>query len=576
MNWLLKRLPAVRPARSALAGAATLWVLGFCLSVLLTSRVAAGEPATATTSGVSPGAGGASAAAQRLAGEIDAAIAASQRAAGIEPGAVVEDAGFARRVTLDLAGRIPTTAELQAFLDDPAPGKRRRLIERLLTTADYAFHQRNQLDLLLLARLRRDGAWRDYLLQASRERRPWDQLLREILLPEREQPDEAGAAAFLRHRAKDLDALTNDTSSLLFGINIACAKCHDHPLVVDWEQRHYFGMASFFKRTYTTRGGSVAERFEGDVRFTTIYGEEKDASFMFLSGARVEEPAVERSDAEWKQVRQQIKEAEKNDQADPPPLPAFSPRAQLVDLALEDPRRYLAKNVANRLWARLLGRGLVDPLDQMHSENPPSHPALLERLAEELVAHDYQLSHLVRAIMISDTYARSSRLADAEPPPPEAFAVALPRPLTPHQLALSLSLATRDPAALPGPAKPSDWEQQRAAWEQRAEGWARRFEIPSPRFQVPVEEAMLLSNGTEMQQDLLADRSDRLVGALQKQPSVPEQIDRAFRAILSRPAEPAERERLAAYLEARRDRPVAGLRQMVWALLTSAEFRFNH
>lgn len=512
-----------------------------------------------------------------LSRRIDAAINLQLEQAGVEPAAGVCDTTFARRATLDLAGRIPTTAELRDFLSCQSGKKREQLVDRLLASSDFAFHQRNELDMLLLARLQWDDRWRAYLLDATRENRPWDRVLREILLPEQEHPEDEGAAAYLRHRAKDVDALTNDTSSLLFGVNIACAKCHDHPLVIDWEQQHYFGMTAFFERTYPTRRGFVSERFDGDVQFTTISGEEKTASFMFLTGVTVDEPQVERDEEQWRQVRQQIKDAEKNDQAEPPPRPEFSPRRELIELALQDEHRYLARNIANRVWARLMGRGLVHPLDQMHSENPPSHPELLELLANELVEHKYDLQHLIRGIVLSDTYARSAHASRDDPlPAPELFAVRRPRPLTPHQLALSLAIASSNPDTLPGSEMPEDWEVTRKQWEQRAEPLARRFEIPTDQFQIPVEEALLLSNGQQIQNDFLADRNDRLVGLL-KQTDEPQQlIDAAFLAVLSRYAEEAEREQVAAYLANRADRPVAGLQQFVWTLLTSAEFRFNH
>lgn len=513
-----------------------------------------------------------------LSERIDAAIRQRMEAAGVEGAPLVGPAAFARRVTLDLAGRIPTRNELQEFLAAEEADARAALVARLLDSPDFAFHQRNELDILLLARLRWDDRWRQYLLEATRENRPWDQLFRELMLPEQHRPEDSGAAAFLRHRAQDLDALTNDTSALLFGINIACAKCHDHPLVLEWEQADYFGMASFFKRTYATRRGLVAERFEGNLRFTTVLGEERDASFMFLTGVKVDEPQFERGDEEWKRLREQIQKAEQDEKAEPPPRPEFSPRAKLVELALtEEDHRYLARNIANRIWARLMGRGLVHPLDQMHAENPPSHPELLDLLTEELVQHEYDLRHLIRAIVLSDAYARSSRPADgAEPPPADLFAVRSPIAMTPFQLSLSLLVASRNPETWPGARKPAEWPEQRQQWESRAEGLARQFEIPVGLFQVPVEEALLLSNGAQAEGELLADHGDRLVGYLKGIEEIDKRIDQAFMAVLSRLPDADERARVTAYLNEREDRPVAATSQLVWALLTSAEFRFNH
>jgi hypothetical protein len=513
-----------------------------------------------------------------LSAAIDQAVQLSLEKQGIKPAAAASEQQYLRRVTLDLAGRIPTTAETKEYLVDNDPQKRVRLIDRLLASADFAFHQRNELDILLLARLQWNNDWRDYLLQAAREHRGWDQLIREVLLPEKMRPEDQGAAAFLKQRAKDLDAMTNDTSTLLFGVNIACAKCHDHPLVYDWQQDHYFGFASFFKRTIATRRGMLAERFEGDLKFKTTAGEEKQAELMFLDGTRVEETLVSRSDDEWKEIREKFKQAERDDKADPPPSPPFSPREKLVEIALGgEGQPLVARNLANRLWARFMGHGLVHPLDQMHSENPPSHPDLLDRLTEALIRSDYDMRPLIRAIVLSNVYGRSSQWSGDELRPlPERFAVQVPRPLTPLQYSLSLWIAVRRPDALPGAEKPEDWFTQREQWEKRSEGLARKFEIPEEHFQISAEEALLLSNSQQIEGEYLRIENDTLLGYLKSLDDRGEKIRAAFTAVLARDPEEAEVAMVEQHLATRSDRDEAALQQVVWALLTSAEFRFNH
>jgi len=495
---------------------------------------------------------------------------------GVTPAPIAEDAEFLRRVTLDLAGRIPIAEETRAFLADGSTEKRTALVDRLLSEPDFAFHLRNEIDLLLLARIKNDDDWRAYLLQATQEGRAWDQVFREVILPERERPDERGPAAFLRERIKELDDLTNDTASLFFGVNVSCAKCHDHPLVADWEQRHYFGMASFFRRSYQTKKGQLAERFDGDVKFTDVAGEEHQAAFMFLTGATVEEPELGLSDEERKRVQDAIRVAEKEDDAEPPPLPEFSPRTEFVRLALEDGERF-SRNIVNRTWARLTGRGLVHPLDQMHSENLPSHPELLDHLAQGLVEAGYDLKPLIREIVLSDTYARTSQWpVDAELPAPELFARAVARPLTPRQFALSLQIAATNPDQLPGPVKPEDWSTKREELEKRSNGLAQTLEIPGDNFQVSVDEALLFSNGERITNEYLRDGSGDLVGYLKALDDNGALIDSAFMSVLSREPVDVEREAYAAYLADRSDRRVDAIRQVVWTLLTSPEFRFNH
>jgi hypothetical protein len=509
---------------------------------------------------------------------IDTCIAERHSAAGVTPAPVIDDGAFLRRVTLDLAGRIPTSAETREFVAMLAADKRTQLVDQLLASADFAFHQRNELDLLLLARIERDDDWRAYLLDAVRENRSWDRLFREVLLPERERPGDKGAAAFLRERVRELDDLTNDTAALFFGVNVSCAKCHDHPLVEDWKQQHYFGMASFFKRTYRTKQGLLAERFDGRLKFNTTSGEEHDAQFMFLTGVSIEEPQAERTDEERKQIEAAIKRAEKEDNADAPPLPDFSPRTELVRLALEDRERdFLARNMVNRTWARLTGRGLVHPLDQMHSANPPSHPELLAWLARDFAANGYDLKRLIRGIVLSETYARDSRWNGAgDFPPPELFAVGAARPLTPRQFALSLNIATADPEQLPGLEKPDYWPQRREALESQSQDLAGRFEIPDDNFQVSVDEALLFSNDDRIQNDALRDAGDRLVGRLKSIGDDGAAVAAAFEAVLSRAPTADEQAAFAGYLGERGARRVEGIQQVVWALVTSPEFRFSH
>ena len=173
---------------------------------------------------------------------IDHYIDARLQTDNILPAKPASDTVFLRRATLDLAGRIPTTVEGKAYAADQNPEKRDGLIETLLASPDFAYHQRNELDSLLLARLKTDDAWRAYLLSAVRENRPWDQLFREMMTSQDESAEKKNPALeFLRARSKSAEEMTNETSTLFFGVSINCAKCHDHPLVDDWKQDHFYG-----------------------------------------------------------------------------------------------------------------------------------------------------------------------------------------------------------------------------------------------------------------------------------------------------------------------------------------------
>ncbi len=492
--------------------------------------------------------------------------------------ALLSESAFIRRVTLDLAGRIPTVAELEQFRNSESLNKRVELVQRLIDSPDFAFHHRNELDTLLLRRLEHNDQWRAYLLEATQQNRPWNQIFREIMLPEDACPDDARPATFLRRRIRDLDAMTNDTSKIWFGVNVACAKCHDHPLADDWTQAHYYGVASFFKRTFQTRNGSLGERFDGRIKYMTTDGDELEAEFMFLTGKKIREPKLELDEAKLKEYREAIKNSEKDDKAPSPPKPDFRPRAQLVDAALADTEQdFFARNIANRIWARMFGRGLVHPLDQMHSENEPSHPELLQLIASDLRAHGFDLRRLRQAIAMSDAYARQSRLLDdIDPPSEHLFAHAVPRPLTPHQLSLSFRIATSNPKELTGLASQNDWEKQRQELERQSEGVARQIEIPDDGFQVPISEALWLSNNPQVERDYLSASNNRLVGYLGSIQSNEELVVAASKSILSREPRPEEQSALVRHLESKPDHRSAAIDQVVWALLATPEFRFNH
>jgi hypothetical protein len=492
---------------------------------------------------------------------------------GVTPAPPADDATLVRRVTLDLAGRIPTAAEVKAFVASADPAKRVQLVDRLMASPGFVRHQAAEFDALLMAGYR--ASLRDYLSRAFTENKSWDRIFRDLLVPDESDPDKKGAGEFLRLRVRDTDKLTTEVSALFFGVNVSCAQCHDHPLVSDWKQDHYYGMKSFFARTFDN-GGFVAEREIGLVKFQTTKGAGRDAKLMFLTGAVIDTPTLREPTKEEAKRDKDHFDGFKQRKAAPPP-PAYSVRAQLVDLALRpDQRGFFAKAIVNRLWHRFFGRGLVTPLDQMHSENPPSHPELLDALARDTAEHGYDLRRLIRGLVLSRAYARSSRWEGGDPPPPQLFAVARVRPLSPLQLATALRIATADPASLTG-LKPEEFEKRMESLGARARSFAASLDLPSgDDVQIGVSESLLFSNGDKFRNEFLADGNDRLIGRLSAIADPAQVVDMAVLAVLSRPATDEERHLLGDYLARRADRKAEACRQMVWALLAGAEFRFNH
>lgn len=502
---------------------------------------------------------------------IDHYIDALLRHDEIAPAPQADDATLVRRLTLDLAGRIPTAAEADAYVRSDDPDKRAKLVDRLLTSTGFARHQAAQFDAMLTGPAgadRRRGGVGDYLAGALKDGKTWDRIFRELMLPDDADPNQKGAAEYLRGRANDLDRMTVDVSVAFFGVNVSCAQCHDHPHVADWRQDHFYGMKSFFARTYEA-GGKLAERPAGLVKFKPTKGPERSAKLMFLTGATIETDTT----------RELTKEEQKltgGKQAKPAPPPKFSARSELVELALRPGESdYFAKSIANRMWHRLLGSGLVNPLDQMHSENPPSHPELLAWLARDTAAHGYDLRRLIRGIVMSDTYSRASKYPSGSHPPEQYFAVARLKPLTPMQLAASLKIAATDPAAFEG-LKADELEKKIEGVENSVRGFASQIAQPTDDFQVGVGEALLFSNSDRVAKEFLTDGDGSLLGRAKATADPKEAIGLMVRAAYNRPATAEELEALTGYVRRRSDRPAEAYRQVLWALLTSAEFRFVH
>jgi Protein of unknown function (DUF1549)/Protein of unknown function (DUF1553) len=469
----------------------------------------------------------------------------------IKPAAACSDADFLRRVSLDLAGRVPTVRETTLLLEDKSPDKRQQAIRRLMSGPEYSLHLGRVLDDSMQGKYAGDPDFLEYLRSSLVEHKSWDKMFREIMLGPWDTKESKRADRFLVRRLTSLDDLTNDTARVFFGVNISCAKCHDHPLVQDWKQDHYYGLASFFNRTQGAKNAmAVMEKNNGDVQFVTTKGERKTAKLMFLSGKVIDEPAAKSGQ------------------------PAFSRREQIVNIALEE-KQFFSRAMVNRLWAYFMGRGLVHPIDQMHSANPPSIPDLLEWLADDFADNGYDIDRLVAAIVSTRVYQQTSLKSGDDSPPPDQFARAALRPLTPYQYAMSLALVTGD----------ASYEQLDPASRQRKfrelEGQfgrivkAELLDRATDRYQASTNEALYISNHPDVQK-LVVPMGNNLLARLVTLTDNKQAVETAIETILSRPADTEEREYLVKWLEQHKQDRVKALGEMVWALMTSAEFRFNH
>ena len=499
---------------------------------------------------------------------VDYYVAAKLKEARVRPVAAASDANFVRRVTLDLVGRIPTAQEVRDYQSSSAADKKQRLVDRLMGSPAFVRQQVAEVEWQLMDG--KGGAFRDYLTQAVKENRGWNTIFRDVLTANPTNSGTKGVEHFLKTRIKDQDRLANDVSVRFFGVNISCAQCHDHPLVPSWKQDHYFGMKSFFSRTFEN-GDFLGERDYGQVSFKPKHGDTKRATLMFISGEIMNEPdAAEPGDEEKKAEKKLLEEYKKK--KEPPPAPRFSRRAQLVEAGLKQGGNgFFTRAIVNQIWARFFGNGLVMPVDQMHGQNKPSHPELLAWLARDLERRDYDLRGLIRGLVLSDSYARSSQWTGPKRPDPALYAVAIPRALTPRQFGTSLQMATARASAFTNRA---ELEVTVERMEKDGSNWANLFERPTFDFQVSVEEALMFSNSDKVGKELLNE--ERLLCDLSGINDFDKMIRSVYQSVLLRPPQPAEIKALRRYIEARADHPAAALRQIVWAMVTSTEFRFNY
>ncbi|HUY93372.1 MAG TPA: DUF1549 domain-containing protein, partial [Pirellulales bacterium] len=371
---------------------------------------------------------------------------------GIQPAPRSGDRTFVRRAFLDLAGRIPTLAEAEAFVQNASPDKRAELVDRLLNGAEYARHFSEAFDVVLLERKgpgaedrRRQQGWYAYLEHAFGTNRPWNQVVRELIVARPETPDDRGAISFLFERKNDHQAMAEAIGPLAFGMRINCAQCHNHPLAWEVEQRHYWGLVAAFNRSQnvdTTAGPGVAESaIGGFVNFANLKKESQPAVMTFPSGQTIDErrPAADAKEQDSPDLYLVAPPPEKQ-KPERPTVPKFSRREELAKAVTQDNPR-LARAMVNRFWALLMGRGLVHPVDQMDAKHRPSHPDLLDWLAADAERSGYDVKRLVRGIVLSETYMLDSRWPSGDAPPAERFARAIEKPLSAEQLCRSLLVA---------------------------------------------------------------------------------------------------------------------------------------
>ena len=546
-----------------------------------------------------------------------------------------DDAEFIRRVYLDLAGRIPTLPEMTAFLNEPAETKRVQLIDRLLVSPDYARRMQEVFNSILIERRGDDPEWQAFLRHAFEQNLPWDVIAQAIARPPVEDEKLRGAAFFMTSRLisegamapVDVPGLTRDFGRLLVGVDLQCAQCHDHLTIDDYSQRDFQSLHMIFEnleKRSDVKFPAVNEKVMTQPKtFMSVFTQQPMETMPAVPGGK-EIPIVKFAAGEEFLVAPDRK-------ARTPGVPKFSPLAKLSEELTSKQNDFFSRNIANRLWHLMFGRGLVEPLDLHHSGNPPSHPELLDLLAKELADHQFNLRWLIRELALTEAYQRSSVVAGQHSVPiaanaPVNYQVGREKRILAETLFWSVVVATGplpeinagsnstgpatdsahpatpandavanepeakaadDSAAKKDQAKPADsvraWLEQQLAQskdlqtlqELFVKTFANPAREPEYEFEPTVKGALFLMHDQRMLK-LLSPQPGNLVDRLSRIDDPDSLAEQLFLSVLNRRPTAEDRQDVADYLAQHADQRVAAITDLAWALLSSTEFCLNH
>ena len=473
----------------------------------------------------------------------------------IQPARQCSDSEFLRRVYLDLIGRVPRVSEAREFLESSRSNKREQLIADLVRRPGYATRMAN--------------AWREFLLPVGtdleanggiagfetwlRERialnTHYDQLVLELLQAEGDATQSGPALFFTAWELKP-EKLAASTSRAFLGMQVQCAECHDHPFD-RWSQQDFWGYAAFFSRLQPS-GGQRPPGIPAQ-------------SFVERSTGEVMIPQTEQVVLPRLLGDNQSVDGEKN------------LRVQLANWIVGPQNPYFARATVNRLWAQLFGRGIVNPPDDLGEHNPPSHPELLDALANYFRETDYDVRNFMQMLAGTKTYQLSSEPSVENPRPEDSFAQMPVKTLTAEQLFDSLATATckLQPASNGG----QTFGLNRVL-DRNRQTFLARFRSPSSDvtdYQLGLTQALTMLNGT-----LTTEAGDQTQGDLLGALEAPfltdaERLETVFLAAFSRVPTKKEQQRYLRFVEASGsdEEKRQALGDLFWALLNSSEFTLN-
>jgi hypothetical protein len=487
---------------------------------------------------------------------VDRLALAKWKKLGLTPSGLCTDSEFIRRLYLDLCGKLPAPDAVRAFLDDKRPDRRARLIDRCLDDPDYsAYWALRWGSILRNSQLAGSEAaayaFHDWLRDKIARNRPYDELVRGVVAAAGEWQDAPAINWFWQMRDDQLHQPVADTAQVFLGLRLQCAKCHHHPYE-KWSQDDYYGLAGFFARLGRKSFGEPPPYYSAR---TITTGERnprtgKPLEPRLLDGTVLKVP------------------------------PEEDPRQKLVDWMARPDNPFFAKALVNRVWGHLLGRGLVDPVDDMRETNPPSNPELLDALAKDFITSKFDVKHLLRTICNSRTYQLSATPNDNNVHDRQNHARYYGKRLIAEVLldAVDQVCGTRTHF--------NRMSRNARAVDLPHEGFGSYFldVFDRPPRSSPCECArsggaslpavLHLSNSPEIE-DKLAREDGRVAKLVKAKTSADDAIEELYLTAYARRPTKAEAEKALAHL-GKSASVRSGLEDVAWALINSREFLFNH
>jgi hypothetical protein len=493
---------------------------------------------------------------------VDRHVFAKLKQMTILPSDLCTDAEFVRRAYLDACGLLPTPAEATKFLADQAPDKRARLIDQLLERPEFGdFWALKWSDVLRSNRktiqVKGVHAFQLWLRDHMARNTPLDVVIRELLTATGNTF--ANPPANYYRIAKDPTGLAETTAQLFFGVRMQCAKCHNHPFEAI-TQDDYYSTAAWFARVKTKKDAVNPGKAATDPVAEVVFAG-RDGEVTQPRSGQVMAPKFLKGAA--------------------PTIPAGKDRREVFAEWLTGPDNpYFAKSVVNRVWYHLMGKGIVDPVDDFRDSNPPSNDELLDALSKDFVAHKFDLKHVVRTILNSRTYQLSAEPNETNKDDAKYFSHAVTKLLSAEQLLDALCDVTAVPEKFAG--LPLGTRAIQLPDGEVNHPFLKTFGQPARELACECEresdsnlaQALQLINGPTIN-DKLRNPNNRLGKLLAEKKGEKEVLDALYLAALSRPATDAERGPALSHVARGRDKRKAW-EDVLWAILNTREFLFRH